>query len=317
MDNNIFTQFCSMVALVALVISIGGFVIFCKTVFFCIKRYVVTLITNSTAISSIVLKKSVNTIELDAHDLVEKNELKEKINIFANDTENIVRKYEIFSNDLENIPNNEYVKEINALRSIYSSLNKMEIKTRDDLEEVKFLFNNGRLQHDSDIESFYKKREEERIAAKYRNGTFIDDWLKNYEESQINTRIIFSISAMFVSGLFIVCKLVGLKDIVMFPWKPVDVPLFVWSIIKSVFDFDHLEWIEYGDDIFSFCLSLIVSVFAAFILGIFAYLISEWLSDSRCGEIYRNAGLKKKPNIILGLNTAAYIYMIHRILKRK
>lgn len=317
MKNNIFTQFFSMIAFVALIVSTIGFVIFCKTVFFCMKRYVVTLTTNSTAISSIVFRKSIDVTELDAHDLVEKNHLKELITILANDTENIVRKYQLFSSDLENLPSDEYVKEINALKNIYSSLNKMEIKTREDLEEVKFLFNNGRLQHEEDIESFYKKREERRIQVKYRDGNFIDDVIKNYEESQLNSRIIFSISAMFISGLFIVCKLMDIKGIVDFPWKPVDVPLFIWSVIKSVFDFDHMAWIEYSDDIFTFCLSLIVSVIISAILGIWAYLASEWVSNSKLAQIYENAGLKKKPNILLGVNTAAYIYMIHRILKRK
>lgn len=317
MENNIFTQFFSMIALVALIVSTVGFVIFFKTAFFCIKRYVVTLMTRSTAISSAIFKSCVNTTELDAHDLVEKNELKELISIVADDTENIVRKYNFFPNELENLPYDEYVKEINALRSIYSSLSKMEIKTREDLEEVKFLFNNGRLQHESDIESFYKEREERRINEKYRNGGFIDDCLKNYEESQISTRLILSFSAMIISGFYIVCKLVGIENVIDITWEPADVPLFIWSVIKSVFDFDHMAWIDYDGEILSFCLCLIISVIVACVVGGLAYLISEWISDINLGQIYRNAGLKKKPNIHLGVNTAAYVYMIHRLLKRK
>lgn len=63
----------------------------------------------------------------------------------------------------------------------------------------------------------------------------------------------------------------------------------------------------------TFCLYLIPYIIISFIIGGGLCLITEWISNSKVADMYEKAGLKKKPNIMLGINTASYLYVLHKI----
>lgn len=318
--DTMFTKFFCIISFIALIISFSGLVVFLKTLLFCIKRYISSIKGIPSALSTLRIDKAEQKTPLSAADIVTKTILKEHINKFARDTLNTVKSNNYLTERKEDAIDPSYKEEMERLNDIYISLDKMPIENAESLEEVNFLFNNGRLRQDSEIIEFYKVRQEKEEQSNYRKEGFVYDALRTYQESEISTKLIMGLASMFVSFMYFYYK-VCMEDVE--PWRILDIPLFIIGVIRVLFSpyYDACDnvWIFTMDRYapFEFSLSLILSVLIAFLLGMGAILVVGWSSNLELHKIYSKAGEKKKPDIILGVNTASYLYVLHKLLKRR
>lgn len=319
--NSVLGRFLGLISLVALIISTIGLFIFLKTVFFCVKRYIYSSLGIDVNLSLITMESFSEKKELSPDEIVRKNILKDKIDNFARDTANIVKSNNYLTERKEDSVDDEYKKEMKILSKIYISLAKMPINNSDELDEVEFLFNNGKLRNNSEIELFYKNRDKSKKEEKYAKSGFFKDIYRNYHEAEISSKLTIGLSLMFISGMFFIYRLYfGTYEFQ--SWSYSDAGKFILGVITTVFDpyydgsdkFNLFHW-EY--DMLSFSMSLILSTLISFLVGNGTSIVIRWVTNSNAKNIYKKAGLKKKPDIILGVNTASYLYVLHKLLKKR
>lgn len=309
---DIFGRFFAVITCFAFFISLAGFILIIKTLFFCIKRYILTILNVNTDLSTSIFYKPNKNKELSPNEIVEKRLLKDKLGKFARDTLNEVKSNNYLSERKEGVIDEEYQKEMKQLSDIYIGLDKMSIQTPDELEEVSFLFNNGKLRSDEEISLFYKNRDKIKIEKDYEKNNFVKDLIHIYEEDDITDSLVFGSALFSISLLFFVYKFNWAEE--WNRWTSFDAVYFICDSLYLAFN-PFLDGHTYNYDNFWFSCSLIVSTILSFIIGDGIFLINEWCSNSRIAAIYERAGKKKKKNIILGINTASYFYIIHRLFK--
>lgn len=320
----IFHKFFCIISCIALVISFVGMIIVIKTLFYCIKRYVLSCNGVGTELSTLVFSQDSSKRELTPSELVRKATLKDKIDKFARETYNMVKSNNYLSERKEDVVDEDYKKEMETLSEVYISLDKMPINNSSQLDEVEFLFNSGKLRSDDEICEFYKTRELNKIQEDYRNAGFLKDILETYHESELSRKIILGLSLMFISSMYMIYKLCFAKYNEVgynFRWSIKDVFLFIADVFSVAFDpyyeeYDYHSYINDGNHFF-FCCSLLLSTMISFIIGGGFNLISSWSCNIKINKMYNNAGVKKKPDILLGVNTASYLYVLHKLLKKR
>ena len=307
-----------MIAALAISVSLIGLFMVMKTLFFCIKRYILYFFNVNTDLTSLSFSHTDDKSELSPSEIVRKTRLKERIELFAKETCEML-KDTYLGHGFDDEFSVKKRRDFNLLSNVYKRLSEMPVNTAAELEEVEFLFNDGKLRSDDEIKDFYEDRKRKDDRNSYRETNFVVDFLRVTEESELSIKLITGLSLMVVSGLYFYIKICH-PDV--FPWTVKDIGLFIIETYRGVFDpyYDtnasYTFYIERGDTFF-FDLSLLLSIIIAFIVGGGANLLVGWLKEGSLSRIYERAGEKKKVNLILGVNTASYLYVLHKLLKRK
>lgn len=315
-DSRIDKFFC-IISIFGLAISFVGFIIFIKTLFFCMRRYIRYFFGIDTEISEIVFNFNENKTPLSPNEIVEKRLLKEKINKFARDTYNIVKSNNYLTERKDDVVPDEYKKEMEQLNEIYVLLDKMPITTAEDLDEVSFLFNKGKLRSNKEIIDFYELKTSKQKAKKYKDGGFLKDITETYEESEISSKLIVGLSLMFISALYFIYKL----KFAYLNWTCIDILKFIRDVFRVAFNPWYRRhsppYIIINDDAAGFSICMVLAFIISFLIGGGSILLISWLREIELYKIYKKADTKKKPDIMLGVNTASYLYVLHKLLKKR
>ena len=321
---SMFHKFFCLIDCIAIVISFIGVVIVIRCMFYCIKRYVLYYKGIDTSLSTVTFPQLSNEGELSPSEIVEKNRLKDRINKFARDTFNMVKSNDYLNERKEGIIDEDFKQEMKILSDIYISLDKMKITNSAQLEEVDFLFNNGKLRSNLEVKKFYKEKEMKEIENIYKNTGFIKDIAETYHEAELSGKLVIGLSLIFISIPYFMYKLIFAPyyETGNMRWTLNDLISFIISIFKITFnphydeDFDWSPYIYHGNHFF-FCCSLIFSILISFLIGGGCKLTNDWICNTKLKNIYNKAGVKKKPDILLGVNTASYLYVLHKLLKKR